>query len=140
MTVEEFLGQYQATLRELTECEERLKELEYPQRGNRMGNGDHAGISNYPEEYTIMKDRLQAKMFKLQKKLPRQKRKVEAFLNKLKPRQAKILRRKYIEGLNTLELASWMHVQVKSSMAAVRLALEEAKSVYENNTPAKNEV
>jgi hypothetical protein len=33
-----------------------------------------------------------------------------------------------------------MHVQVKSSMAAVRLALEEAKSVYENNTPAKNEV
>ena len=130
MTVEEFLGQYQETLRELTECEEKLRELEYPQRGNRIGNGDHAGISNQPEEYTILKDRLQAKKNKLQKQLPRQKRKVEAFLNKLKPRQAKILRRKYIDGLNTLELASWMHVTQKSAIAAVRFAMSAAEKEY----------
>ena len=133
LTIEEFLQQYQDTLIELRECEGRLLELEYPQRGNRILKGEHAGISNQPEEYAIIKDKLERKIAILKAKLPRQKKQIERLLDRLNPRKAKILRRKYIEGLNTLELAAWMHVQPKSAIAALKFAIEHARKEYEEN-------
>lgn len=140
MELEDFLMQYQETKSEIEECENRLMELEYPQRGNKIQNGDHAGISNQPEEYMIIKDRLERKIQILKAKLPRRKRQIERFLNKLNPRKAKILRKKYIEGLNSMELASWMHVKPKSALAAVRYTLDYARPIYNDFyhiTPAK---
>lgn len=131
MELEDFLRQYIDCKQEIDECESRLLELEYPQRGNRIANGDHAGISNQPEEYAIIKDRLDRKIRILKAKLPRYKTQIEAFLDKLNPRKAKILRKKYIEGLNTLELAAWMRVKPKSALAALRLTVEYAKPIYE---------
>ena len=134
LTLEEFLQQYQDALIELRDCKEKLLELEYPQRGNRIVSGDHAGISNHPEEFAIIKDQLERKIKHLESSLPHKKRQVEKFLNRMKQRQARILRKKYIEGLNSLELAAWMHVQPKSANAAVKFALEEAQKLYEEIT------
>ena len=137
MELEDFLMQYQETKSEIEECENRLMELEYPQRGNKIQNGDHAGISNQPEEYMIIKDRLERKIQILKAKLPRRKKQIERFLNKLNPRKAKILRKKYIEGLNSFELASWMHVKPKSALAALRYTIEYARPIYEEYFTSK---
>ena len=137
MTLEEFLQQYRDTLLELRECKDKLLELEYPERGNRITMGDHAGISNHPEEYAIIKDRLERKICALERSLPHRKKQIERFLSRLKQRQARILRRKYIDGLNSLELASWMHVQPKSAIAAVKFAMEHAQEEYEKLTEEK---
>ena len=137
-TLEEFLQQYQDALTELRDCKEKLLELEYPQRGNRIASGDHAGISNHPEEYTILKDQLERKIKHLESSLPHKKKQIERFLGRLKQRQAKILRRKYIDGLNSLELASWMHVQPKSAIAAVKYALEHAQEEYKKLAENQN--
>lgn len=130
LTVEEYLQQYQDTLKELNECRDRMLELEYPQRGNRISSGEHSGISNHPEEYAIIKDRLEHKISNLERVLPHKKKQVERLINRVKPRQARILRKKYIEGLNSLELAAWMHVQPKSANAAIKFAIEEARTKY----------
>ena len=53
MSLEEFLMQYVDINIELTECEHRLLELEWPQRGNQIAKGEHAGVSNQPEEYSL---------------------------------------------------------------------------------------
>lgn len=130
MELEDFLSQYWETKNEIAECENRLLELEYPQRGNMIQSGDHAGVSNQPEEYAIIKDRLERKILILKKKLPHQKRRIERFLRLLKPRKAKILRKKYIDGLNSFEMASWMNVKPKSALAAIRYALDYARPIY----------
>ena len=130
LSVEEFLQQYQKTLAELREAKEKLLELEYPERGNRIVNGCHAGISNQPEEHAIIKDKLEHKIRNLESILPHQRKQIDRFLNRLKQRQARILRKKYIEGLNSLELAAWMHVQPKSANATVKFAIEEAQAKY----------
>jgi len=130
LTLEEFLLQYQDALTELNECRERLQELEYPARGNRILKGEHAGISNQPEEYSMIKDSLTRKTEHLERLLPIKRKQIERFLGRLKPRQARILRKKYIEGLNSLEMAAWMHVQPKSAIAAVKLAIEHAQDEY----------
>ena len=131
MTLEEFLQQYQDALIDLEECKERLKELDYPQRGNRIVTGAHSGISNQPEEHAIVRDQLERKIKTLESVIPHKKRQIEKFLNLLKQRQSRLLRKKYVEGLNSLELAAWMHVQPKSANAAVKFALEEARSIYD---------
>lgn len=130
MTLEEFLQQYHDTQIELQECKDKLLELEYPERGNRIATGSHAGVSNQPEEHAIIKDRLERKIKVLEDILPHKKRQIEHFLNQIRQRQARILRKKYIDGLNSLELAAWMHVQPKSANAAVKFALEEARTKY----------
>jgi DNA-directed RNA polymerase specialized sigma24 family protein len=130
MTLTEFLGQYRETITELEECKTRLLELEDPRRGNRIVQGEHSGISNQPEEYAVMKDKLERQIKYLDSKRHRTKKTIEALLRTLKPRQAKLLRRKYIEGLNTQELAAWMHITHKSAIAAVKLALEKAEPEY----------
>ena len=132
MTLEEFLQQYQDALLELEECEERLKELDYPQRGNRIVTGSHSGVSNQPEEHAIVRDQLERKIQTLESVIPHKKKQIEKFLNQLKIRQARVLRKKYIEGLNSLELAAWMHVQPKSANATVKFALEEARIIYDS--------
>ena len=131
MSLEEFLSQYMELNYELTECEQRLWELEYPQRGNQIAKGEHAGVSNQPEEYAVLRDRLERKIEYLRQKIKKVKKSIESFLGRLEQRPAKLLRRKYIEGLNTKELASWMHVQDKSASAAIKTALEKARPEYE---------
>ena len=131
MNLEEFLLQYSDIEKELTECENRLFELEYPQRGNQIAKGDHAGVSNQPEEYAVMRDKLERKINYLKIKLKKVKKSIEAFLSRLTPRTAKLLRRKYLEGLNTKEIAAWMHVQDKSANAAIKTALEKATPEYD---------
>lgn len=142
LSLEDFLRQYIVCKQEIEECESQLLELNYPQRGNMMQNGDHAGISNQPEEYAIIKDKLERKIVILKKKLPYKKRQIERFLSLLKPRKAKILRKKYIEGLNSFELASWMHVKPKSALAAVKYTLEYARPIYNDffHIPTTKEV
>jgi len=130
MTLEEFLQQYQDALIDLEECKERLKELDYPQRGNRIVTGAHSGISNQPEEHAIVRDQLERKIKALESVIPHRKKQIGKFLDRMKPRQARILRKKYIEGLNSLELAAWMHVQPKSANATIKFALEEARIKY----------
>lgn len=130
----EFLEQYQDALTELRACKDRLLELEYPERGNRITIGDHAGISNHPEEYAIIKDQLERKIYYLEKSLPHKKKQIERFLNRVKPRQARLLRKKYIDGLDNRQLASWMKIQYKSALAVIRLALEHAQLEYDKIT------
>jgi hypothetical protein len=130
----EFLEQYQDALTELRACKDRLLELEYPERGNRITIGDHAGISNHPEEYAIIKDQLERKIYYLEKSLPHKKKQIERFLNRIKPRQARVLRKKYIDGLDNRQLASWMKIQYKSALAVIRLALEHAQLEYDKIT------
>lgn len=130
----EFLEQYQDALTELRACKDRLLELEYPERGNRITIGDHAGISNHPEEYAIIKDQLERKIYYLEKSLPHKKKQIERFLNRVKPRQARVLRKKYIDGLDNRQLASWMKIQYKSALAVIRLALEHAQLEYDKIT------
>jgi hypothetical protein len=130
----EFLEQYQDALTELKACKDRLLELEYPERGNRITIGDHAGISNHPEEYAIIKDQLERKIYYLEKSLPHKKKQIERFLNRMKPRQARVLRKKYIDGLDNRQLASWMKIQYKSALAVIRLALEHAQLEYDKIT------
>jgi hypothetical protein len=130
----EFLEQYQDALTELRACKDRLLELEYPERGNRITIGDHAGISNHPEEYAIIKDQLERKIYYLEKSLPHKKKQIERFLNRMKPRQARVLRKKYIDGLDNRQLASWMKIQYKSALAVIRLALEHAQLEYDKIT------
>jgi 5'-deoxynucleotidase YfbR-like HD superfamily hydrolase len=130
ITLEEFLMSYQDLLNELEECKDRYRELLYPQRGNRIISGEHAGISNQPEEYAIIKEKLEMKIFRLEEKIPRQKKKIEAFLSRIKPRQASILKKRYLDGANTLEMAAWMHVTQKSAIAAVRFAMSAAEKEY----------
>lgn len=129
-----FLEQYQDALTELRACKDRLLELEYPERGNRITIGDHAGISNHPEEYAIIKDQLERKIYYLEKSLPHKKKQIERFLNRVKPRQARVLRKKYIDGLDNRQLASWMKIQYKSALAVIRLALEHAQLEYDKIT------
>lgn len=140
LTIEEFLQQYRDTLAELQECKDRLLELEYPERGNRITMGDHAGISNHPEEYAIIKDRLERKISNLERVLPHKKKQIERLLNRLKQRQSRVLRKKYIDGLNTLELAAWMHVQPKSANAAVKFAIDAAREEYAKLTEHKTNI
>ena len=130
LTAEEFLMSYQDLLTELSECQERFNELSYPQRGNKIATGEHAGISNQPEEYAIIKEKLERKIAILEKKIPKHRKRIEAFLRRLKPRQAKILRKRYLDGANTLEMAAWMHVTQKSAIAAVRFAMAAAEKEY----------
>lgn len=130
MTLIEFLMQYQDTLEEIEQAKERLAEMYFPERGNRIVRGEHSGISNLPEEYTIIKEKLETKIERLTALSARQKKRIEAFLRRLKPRHAKILRRKYIEGLNNHEMAAWMHIQVKSAISALRIATDEAEKEY----------
>lgn len=130
MTLEEFLLQYMDTNKELSECENRLLELEWPQRGNQIAKGEHAGVSNQPEEYAVLRDKLERKIAYLKVKLKRSKRSIEAFLKRLHPRTAKLLRRKYIEGLNTKEIAAWMHVQDKSANDAIKNAIKKSEPEY----------
>ena len=132
MTLEEFLQQYQDALIDLNECRERLKELDFPQRGNRIVTGTHSGISNQPEEHAIVRDQLERKIKALEGIIPHRKKQIEKFLNRLRQRQARILRKKYIDGLNTLELAAWMHVQPKSATATLKFAMEEARLKYDS--------
>ena len=129
-----FLEQYQDALTELRACKDRLLELEYPERGNRITIGDHAGISNHPEEYAIIKDQLERKIYYLEKSLPHKKKQIERFLNRVKPRQARVLRKKYIDGLDNRQLAFWMKIQYKSALAVIRLALEHAQLEYDKIT------
>ena len=131
MTLIEFLSQYQESQAELEECQERLVELYYPQRGNQMIRGEHAGISNQPEEYAIIRDKLERKIAYLKLKIKKDRKKIDAFLYRLHPRTAKLLRKKYIEDLTVKELAAWMHVQEKSADTAVKKALEKAQPEYE---------
>ena len=132
MTLEEFLMQYIDISIELTECEHRLLELEWPQRGNKITQGEHAGVSNQPEEYAVLRDKLERQIKYYKEKLTRCKKRIEAFLRRLDRRTAILLRRKYIEGLNTRQLAAWMHVKDKSAIAAVKAALKKAEPEYEN--------
>jgi DNA-directed RNA polymerase specialized sigma24 family protein len=134
MTLNDFLNQYQDTKTELEECRERLLELAYPQRGNKITSGEHAGISNQPEEYAIIKDQLERKVYHLEKSLPHKRKQIERFLNRIKPRQARVLRKKYIDGLDNGQLASWMNIQYKSAIAVIRLALEHAQLEYDKIT------
>lgn len=139
MNLEEFLMQYVDINIELTECEHRLLELEWPQRGNQIAKGEHAGVSNQPEEYAVLRDKLerQIKYYKL--KLKQCKKRIEAFLRRLDRRTAILLRRKYIEGLNTRQLAAWMHVKDKSAIAAVKVAIKKAEPEYIKFTEHKKE-
>lgn len=139
MTLEEFLQQYQDCLIDLEECKERLKELDYPQRGNRIVTGAHSGISNQPEEHAIVRDQLERKIKTLESVIPHKKKQIEKFLGRMKQRQSRILRKKYIDGLNSLELAAWMHVQPKSANAAVKFAIEAAKEEYTKLTEHKTD-
>lgn len=132
MTLEEFLQQYQDALIDLNECQERMQELNYPQRGNRIVTGTHSGISNQPEEHAIVRDQLERKIKTLENVIPHKKKQIEKFLGHMKQRQSRILRKKYIDGLNSLELAAWMHVQPKSANATVKFALEEARIIYDS--------
>jgi DNA-directed RNA polymerase specialized sigma24 family protein len=52
----------------------------------------------------------------------------------MKPRQARVLRKKYIDGLDNRQLASWMKIQYKSALAVIRLALEHAQLEYDKIT------
>lgn len=140
MELEEFLTQYHDLCLDLTECENKLYELEFPARGNRIVTGEHAGISNQPEEYAVLRDKLERKIGYLKSQINKSKKRIEAFLHRLHPRHAKLLRKKYLEGLNTKELASWMHVQEKTANAAIKAALEKARPEYEKFiTKGKNE-
>ena len=78
MTLEEFLLQYQDINNELAECESKLLELEWPQRGNQIAKGEHAGVSNQPEEYAVMRDKLERKIEYLKAKIKRVKKSIEA--------------------------------------------------------------
>ena len=78
-----------------------------------------------------MRDKLERKINYLKIKLKKVKKSIEAFLSRLTPRTAKLLRRKYLEGLNTKEIAAWMHVQDKSANAAIKTALEKATPEYD---------
>ena len=141
MTLEEFLLQYTDLKIELAECEHKLLELEWPQRGNQIAKGEHAGVSNQPEEYAVMRDKLERKIGFLQIKIKKVRKRIEAFINRLNPRTAKLLRRKYIEGLNTKQIAAWMHVQDKSANAAIKTALKSAQPEYDKFVQhKKNEV
>jgi DNA-directed RNA polymerase specialized sigma24 family protein len=141
MTLIEFLSQYQESQAELEECQERLVELYYPQRGNQMIRGEHAGISNQPEEYAIIRDKLERKIAYLKLKIKKDRKKIDAFLYRLHPRTAKLLRKKYIEGHTNTELAAWMHMQDKSVSAALKKALEKAQPEYDKFVQhKKNEV
>ena len=141
MELEEFLIEYHDLCLDLTECENKLYELEFPARGNRIVTGEHAGISNQPEEYAVLRDKLERKIGYLKIQITKSKRRIEAFLHKINPRQGKLLRKKYIEGLNTKELASWMHVQEKTANAAIKSALEKARPEYKKFIEkSKNEV
>ena len=131
MPLEEFLMQYLDIDHELTECENRLLELEYPQRGNQISKGEHAGVSNQPEEYAVLRDNLERQIKYYKGKLSRCKKRIEAFLSHLDKRTGKLLRRKYLEGLNTRQLAAWMHVKDKSAIAAVKAAIKKAEPEYE---------
>lgn len=131
MTLEEFLMQYIDLSIELTECEHRLLELEWPQRGNKITQGEHAGVSNQPEEYAVLRDNLERKIRYYKDKLKRCKKRIEAFLSRLDKRTGLLLRRKYIEGLNTRQLAAWMHIKDKSAIEAVKAALKKAEPEYE---------
>ena len=131
MTLEEFLQQYTDINLELSECENKLCELEYPQRGNQMIRGEHAGISNQPEEYAVIRDKLERKIEYLKSKLEKTHKRIEAFLHRLNPRTAKLLRKKYIEDLTVKELAAWMHVQEKSADTAIKKALKSAQTEYD---------
>ena len=133
MNLEEFLLQYKDGNIELEECREKLLELEYPERGNRILKGEHTGMSNHPEQYTILKSQLEKKIAYLERNQKKVKHRIEAFLSRLNPRVAKLLRRKYIEDLNTLQLAAWMHVKPASANAAVKKALTEAEKEYNKN-------
>ena len=131
MPLEEFLMQYLDIDHELTECENRLLELAYPQRGNQLSKGEHAGVSNQPEECAVLRDNLERQIKYYKGKLSRCKKRIEAFLSRLDKRTGKLLRRKYIEGLNTRQLAAWMHVTDKSAIAAVKAAIKKAEPEYE---------
>ena len=76
-------------------------------------------------------NKLERKIGFLQIKIKKVRKRIEAFINRLNPRTAKLLRRKYIEGLNTKQIAAWMHVQDKSANAAIKLALEKSQPEYE---------
>jgi DNA-directed RNA polymerase specialized sigma24 family protein len=130
LTAEEFLMSYQDLLTDLGECQERYRELYYPQRGNKIATGEHAGISNQPEEYAIIKEKLERKIAILEKMIPKRKKRIETFLRQLKPQQAKILHKKYLDGANTLEMAAWMHITQKSAIAAIKFAMEAAEKEY----------
>lgn len=131
LTLEEFLQQYLDIERDLTECEGRLYDLEYPQRGNRIATGEHAGVSNQPEEYAVLREKLERKIAYNKINLKKRKRRIEAFLHRLDHRTSKLLRKKYIEGFNTKELASWMHIKEQSVITAVKRAIIKAEPEYE---------
>lgn len=139
MSLEEFLMQYIDINIELTECEHRLLELQWPQRGNQIAKGEHAGVSNQPEEYAVLRDNLERKIRYYKDKLKRCKKRIEAFLSHLDRRTGKLLRRKYLEGLNTRQLAAWMHVKDKSVIEAVKAALKKAEPEYIKFTEHKKE-
>lgn len=128
----EFLGKYRETVEKIADKKDRLKELDYPERGLSIEGGTGSGgISNQPEQIVLEKEQIAADIEKLQRLADYHKRQLEKFLKLIRSRKAKILRRIYVDGFTRAQLAKWMHVQEKSAAEALREAEKEGENTYQ---------